>query len=369
MSDNQFQVMNEFSYVAKLQIDIHPEDLERIHLTNYLYVKVESENGQIVTCMLMANSNVEKGRAKISKRCFGKIGFNTYVTIQPQPFQFVKRGIPKVENINKPFVLASEELVDEFSNNVELINITNGYRMKVKLQKATHTADCDKVFLNRYHLLLLELNGDIQKKLIITRAEEDTKKKIVKKLLLGAKSFYFKLTRKIGDLFIGYRELDLRVGYNYPFDETRTVTRMHPNIRKFLGVEENDRLIISYNQKSKKLPVLDLDPENVNEVIKIEDDKTKFIDSHLYIGIPATTRNQLGIPNIGSVIKVRRSMKFILLKHINKLILPLIALWFSIFSIIKANSYQNIIKIILLIIIISPIVIFASLSEERAKVK
>ena len=310
-----------------------------------------------------------KERRKFLKGVLKSSVQTTYVIIHHQPYQFVKRGIPKVENINKPFVLASEELIDQFSHNVELINITNGYRMRVKLQPSSQTLDHDKVFLNRYHLLLLEINGDKQKNLIITRAEDENKKSIVKKLLKGSKKLYFKLTRILGDLFIGYRELDLRVGYIYPFDETRTVTRIHPNIRKFLGVQENDRLIISYNQKNKKLPVLDLDPENVNEVIKIEEEKKKFVDSHLYIGIPATTRNQLGIPNIGSVIKVRRSMKFILLKHINKLILPLIALWFSIISIITADSYQNIIKIILLIFIISPIVIFASLSEERAKVK
>ncbi|MFD2442596.1 hypothetical protein ACFSO7_01100 [Bacillus sp. CGMCC 1.16607] len=364
----KFRLLTECSYVARLQIELNPVDLEKNNLKEYLYVNIISDtNDELIRCLVLSNDKVEVRSAKLSKRCLNLIGKNKeFIYVQQIPFEFVNRSIPKIENINRKEVFASRELIEKYTSRVELVNFTNGYRMIVKLKSSDSSQHSNKVFINRYHLLLLGLDKDVNGKLVIISGQAKNNFNLFKRLILWIKLFLIRTIRKVGYFFIGYRELDLRVGYIYPFDENHKVARMHPNIRKFLGLEENDRLVVSYDNKRCSLPVLDLDTDHVKEVFKIENE---FIDSHLYIGIPATTRNQLAVPNIGSVIKVRRSMKFLLKKHINNLILPLLGLIFAIVSTIKAENLSQIVTNIVLVLIISPVVIFASLSEERAKVK
>lgn len=366
METPSYILTNTPSFVARHQIEVHPNDLIKLKTENHLYVTVGDEYGNEVRCMILSNSAIQIGQAKLSKRCLQCLDSKTKsIFIHPAEFQFINRGIPKVDDIKKKIVYASPDLIAKYSNQVELININTGFRMKLQLRARKDNMTQNKVFINRYHMLLLNLEKDSNTKLVITQSPINSvsmTRKIVKKIL----SFCTNTVKTIGNWFIGYREIELRIGYIYPFDESHKVSRIHPNIRRFLGVEESEKIVIAYNGKRVKLPILDLDTKHIGEVFKVEDE---FTDSHLYIGIPATTRNELDIPNIGTVVKVRRSMKFLLMKHINKLILPIIALWFTIFNFVKADSMENIVKIILLIVTISPIVIFASLSVERSKVK
>ncbi|MBO1004848.1 hypothetical protein [Pseudogracilibacillus auburnensis] len=343
---------------------MNPEDMKKLNVVDYLFVTVEGSDGGHAACMVFANTEVEVEHVKMSKRLARYLKRSTHIGIRPVAYQFVERGIPKIDDINKKVVYASKDIIEKYSNQVELINIENGYRIQLDLElkdDATRTFT-NKIFINRYHMLLLGLTKSVEDRLVVAKMMKN-EQSAMQKFRHSAHDFYNNAIEKLGDFFIGYRELELRIGYIYPFDENHKVARIHPNIRKFLGVQENERLVITYIRRAERLPVLDLDTKHVNEVFKVDDE---FIDSHLYIGIPATTRNRLGIPNIGSVVKVRRSMKFLLMKHINKLILPLIALWFTIISLVRDSGLW---LIICLILILSPIIIFASLSEERSKVK
>lgn len=363
-----FSILDTYSFVPRNQIEIHPAEMDTLQLVDYLDVEIESETGVKARCMIKGNAAVEMGNAKISKRCREALGVTgKTLMIHPSPYQFVVRGIPKVEDINKKTIVASQDLVEKYSNQIELMNVQNGFRMRCKIRKSDDNSFTNKIFLSRYHKLLLDIEENAETKLIITNVHR-IQPAFVQKAWQNCGDFFKTIGTFLGKVFIGYRELDLRIGHIYPFDENHSVIRIHPNVRKVLGVEECDKLFISYNGKTAKLPVLDIDTDNINEVVKIENE---FIDSHLTIGVSASTRNKLGIPNIGTVIKVRRSTKFLLLKHINKLILPLIALWFTIIQFYKTKNMEidHIVKMIVLIVIISPVVIFASLSEERSKVK
>ncbi|MCG7344065.1 hypothetical protein MHZ92_07975 [Sporosarcina sp. ACRSL] len=365
METPSYTLTDKPSFVARYQIEVHPDDLQQVKTENYLFVTVADEFGNDVRCMILSNPTIQRGQAKVSKRCLQRLDPKTKsVFIYATEFQFINRGIPKVDDIKKKFVYASADVIEKYSNNVEIINVKTGFRMKLQL-RARKDDTMNKVFINRYHMLLLDIEKDSHSRLVITQSPIDSSS-MTRKIIRKVKSFCADTVKVIGNWFIGYRELELRIGYIYPFDESHNVSRIHPNIRKFLGVDENERVVIAYNGKRVKLPILDLDTKHIEEVFKVEDE---FTDSHLYIGIPATTRSELDIPNIGTVVKVRRSMKFLLMKHINKLILPIIALWFTIFNFVKADSLENIVKIIILIVTISPIVIFASLSVERSKVK
>ncbi|KYD23085.1 hypothetical protein [Caldibacillus debilis] len=362
MDSAKFERMENYSAVARLQIELNPTDCERLGLQNFLFATAEGESGRKARCMIFANPDIESGKAKASKRLLERIGFDSpTVIIRKEPYQFVRRGIPKIEHINENAVFATKDLIEKYGDQVELIHISNGYRMKLGLKEHENKQLKNKVFINRYQMLLLGLDGGQADRLAIMKSGGDADPSFLRRLFAEIRGGYHALLRSVGQIFVGYRELDLRVGYIYPFDENHRLCRIHPNIAKFLGLEENDRVIVSYNQKEVELPVLYLDTGNAGEVIKIENE---FIDSHLYIGIPATVRFDLSIPNIGTVVRVRRSTKFLLKKHINKLSLPMIALYFTIFSLVENNVHR-----LLLVLVISPLIIFASLSEERAKVK
>lgn len=353
------------SFIARKEIIMNPADCEKLGFVNYIYVDIQAL-GKKITCLCLVDDQIPSGEVKLSKRCFDEFGqpVETIELFQPE-FQFVRRGIPKVENINKKVVYASRDIIERFSNHVELINPKNGYRMNLTLVPADYTDKKNTVFINRYMTLLLDYKNDQETPLVVIK-KQIPKIGWFKQVIALLTNGLIKGLEKIGQFLIGSRELSLRVSYLFPFDENYHVARIHPNTRKFLGVEETDKIIVEYNGKMIKLPVLDLDPEHVDQVVAIQD---PFLDSHVYIGIPAISRKELEIPNIGTVVKVRRSMRFLFFKHINKLILPMIALWFAIIQTFGALNRTNVFWIVLLTIILTPLVIFTSLSDERSKVK
>lgn len=134
-------------------------------------------------------------------------------------------------------------------------------------------------------------------------------------------------------------------------------------------MEETDKIVITYNNKEITVPILDIDTEHIAQLIKLneEDDQLKFIDSHLFIGITALSRNELEIPSIGTSVTVKRSMNSLFLKHLNKLVLPVIALLFTVVQLYKDLNWSIALTVAISLILL-PIIIYTTLSEERAKI-
>ncbi|MCA0991396.1 hypothetical protein [Pseudalkalibacillus hwajinpoensis] len=369
MENNSFFVLEDSIYTPRSEVCLNPNDISSQGLVTFIYVNVIANNGKEVKCLLTSSGEIPQGNAKISKRSKELLGGTiTNINIIKPQFESFNRGIPKVENISNSFVYACTDLVDKYSNDVEIINPKNGFRINIKI-KSYPNAKPKTIYINRYTLLLLGVPpGEKNHKLIITSNKTENRTNILAKVFVCF-TFIKKIPRiilhNIGFFLVGYRELSIRISYLYPFDETHNLARLHPNTRKVMGIEETDKLVVSYKDKKVVLPVLDIDTRHVKQIFKIEDE---FIDSHLYIGIPAAYRKELDIPNIGTVVKVRRSMKFLLFKHVNKLVLPVLALLFTILQLFVSfdMSFYMLVSIITVFV---PIIIYSAVSEERAKIK
>lgn len=363
-----FTLIDKQSFSPREELTMNSEELIELGLVEHIFVDLTSTDNIQVSCLLISNPDISRGNIQLSKRAKDKLGncSTTGLTISKPPFETVLRGIPKVDNISKPYVIACPTLVDKYSNHVELINPKNGFRVNITL-KADDNAKPNTLYFNRYIMLLLEAHSMEQDPLIITSA----------RILPKPKSFIHKLAHTLinrpinalGNLFIGKRELTLRVGHPYPFDEHQNLCRIHPNVRKLLGMEETDKIVISYNSKQITIPILDIDTEHIGGLIKLneENEELKFIDSHLFIGITALSRNELAIPSIGTSVIVKRSMFSLFLKHLNKLVLPVIALLFTVIQLYKDLNWSIALTVIISLALL-PIIIYTTLSEERAKI-
>lgn len=377
-AEHRFELcLERMTYVPKNEASFHPADLEELGLIPYLYADVEGPNGAVARCLLAAAEDVPRGAVVLSKRCREALGLPAkaaepaaqapiVVRLRPPAYAFVQRGIPTVDEIQQPFVKCSPDLVERFTRRVELINPSNGFRLDVELRESEQTRE-NTVYIDRYTMLLLGYDGaGADRRLAIAPRPECIDGAATEGRWPQAKRWLRRrVLEPLGDLYIGRRNVVLRVGHLYPFDEHHNVARIHPNTRKFLGVEETDKIIVTYRDRSVVLPILDVDTEHLDPVFHIKD---KFIDGHLFIGIPAFSRKQLDIPNIGASVQVRRSMKFLLLKHVNKLLLPILALWFTILQLFKDYDF-GIAEVLSITVVLLPFVVYASLSEERAKIK
>lgn len=365
MINYKFRVLPKPTFVAKNEIQLHSEDIDRLELVNYLFVIVNF-NGNEVKCLLQANDEVPKKSVLLSKRVFDNLDLkygdgNTNelilfeVLIYSTQFEPVNRGIPMVDDVGNDAIKACPKLIEKYSNQVEIFNSQNGYRMLVKLISNIDAKE-STVYLDRYTMLLLGADNKNKKQIQLYISKVDGFKQNSD---WNIYKFIKKTLRFIGGIFIGSRQLSLRVAYLYPFDEHNNIGRLHPNTRKLLGIEQTDKVEVIYNGRKIVLPILDFDTGHMDPAFKLEDE---FIDSHLLIGIPAISRHKLQIPNIGTIITVQRRMPFILKKHLNKLILPTIGLCFSLSQIPLKLSYLILIFTILFILIV-----YTSLSEERSK--
>ena len=362
MKLTEINILKQTSFVPVNQIELNPMLIAELGLAGYLSIRVESPAGKSARCMVRPDPGLPAGSARLSKRAKDELGDCESAALHPVRFQHIQTGIPKVENITKKVVFASHDLVDTYSDTIELINLDSGFRIPLTIRKTDNPTFENKIFINRYHKLLLGIDGNSYKNLVITAIPKQRRT-----LRTRVKGLISKTVLAFGKKFIGYREIELRTAYIYPFDESHKVARLHPNVRKVLGIEESDVLVIEYNGNKVKLPVLDIDTNHVEEICKVEQE---FIDGHLSIGIPAAMRKKLGVPHIGTVLHVRRSMAAMLFKHINRLILPVLALWFTVLQFFQPISEkENILKYIAALLILTPVIIFASVSEERSKVK
>lgn len=366
--EQTFTILDKQSLQPREEITMNSEELKELGLVQHIFVDLTAENGVKVSCLILSADEVPRGTIQLSKRAKDKLGdcLTTGLTITKPEYDTVLRGIPKVDEIAKPYVKACPALVRKYTNQVELINPTNGFRVNLTLREDS-TAKPNTLYFNRYIMLLLETHSEGHDPLIITRARTRSQPKP------GIHKLINQLIRRplsaLGNFFIGKRELTLRVGHSYPFDEHQNLCRIHPNVRKLLGMEETDQIVISYNSKQITIPILDIDTEHIAQSVKLhaDNEQLKFIDSHLFIGITALSRNELEIPSIGTSVTVKRSMYSLFLKHLNKLVLPVIALLFTIVQLYKDLNWSIALTVIISLVLL-PIIIYTTLSEERAKI-
>lgn len=338
-------------------------------ISEYIYVEISSGLKRF-RCLLrkmdqevQENIRMENNQLQLTGNIKSKLGTIQTVTLTILSNEKVRKRKPKVEELRSPYIRASRALISKYGNEVELINSTSGYRKFVTLKESfTYTDDCSVGYSRNDSLLLNSNNKQAEQSNIIIQRNYNFKKPNIFFRVIS------KMNRFLGHIFVGYREIDLRVGYVYPFDEGYDVVRMHPESAKILGVTESDVIKVSYNGKTAKQSVLFLNEEHIDKMTQLDEDE-KFIDIHVTLGLNVIVKNKLNIPNPGAIVKVRRSTRFVFKRHLNHLILPMIALFFTIFQLGNTFPAHQVLIIVGITGVVTPIIVFTALSEERSRVK
>lgn len=161
--------------------------------------------------------------------------------------------------------------------------------------------------------------------------------------------------KTIADIYVGKSTLSLLCRRPYESDEGSDIVRMSASNMNLLGIEEMDKVIIKYKDKTVRCRVLKLDDEKA------------FLDSNVptslnnAIGIPVHIRKKLGICNINTAVKVDRDTAFLFKKSINEQIVPILLTLFS----INLFAEQSIWIKILICLAAIPVIVYLNLSSKR----
>ncbi len=371
MGDIRLQVSDDYTTSPSFEVRMNKNDIKTYNLIQYVFVNVRFDTDSI-KCLLLEDkdSTVSEGEIKLSKRTSEKLSKESLngkeIYLKPDKFARVEVYKPKIEKINTNSIEVSNDIIMKYGHYVELINPAKGFRLLAKISKDSKPPKGkNSIRINRHLRLLTGLEDGKSTELIVTKAQENNNNRLIR--------FFKSFVYFVGNIFIGARITKLRVAHLYSFDEGYDLCRINGNTRKVLGIEENDKLIIGYKGKSISLPVIDYIKENIeNYAVKTEGDSS-FYDTHLVIGLPASARFELGVPNIGTIVTVRRNMWHLFLKHINRLVLPLIALLFSIIKVVidltKDNDKLNLDLIVAFFFPLLLLLIYVSFSDVRNKIR
>ena len=188
----------------------------------------------------------------------------------------------------------------------ELINPETGARTQLPIEPYKHKQQDDKT---------IRLDGITRKLLRVDSKDEGENNTIRMRVLTEFNQEKKNLDRFytwIGRLFVDYSYSQFRVLPGYDRDEGRNVVRVNEDVMKGLGIEENDRIIMSWlKETEKKRNVrcqsgweedMELEPAESSESSHGEDES-------LSIRVPSTERDNLNI-SVGDSIRVRRDMRY-----------------------------------------------------------
>lgn len=167
-----------------------------------------------------------------------------------------------------------------------------------------------------------------------------------------------RITNKLLTVFIGNKQLSLKVIRPYTSDETSNIIRLTKSTMTLLGIEEADTVILSYRNKTAKAQVLEMDDL---ELIKETNIMSSSSMMNISVAVPSTIRTHLGLNNIGKVILVERDMTFLLKKNWNIQFVPIIAVMFTVLSVSIFTTWTR----ILLLLFFVPLSMYVTLSRVR----
>jgi len=179
------------------------------------------------------------------------------------------------------------------------------------------------------------------------------------------------LTKCLTDCFIRTASLALGTTRPYEQDEQYDVVRISRTNLYLLGIDEGDKVIVSYGRYYVRARALLFnDSKDVKPVVAKSE--TDMLPGHL-IGVPARLRRKLGIPGINYSVVVMRDTEFLFTKHFSRQALPLLAFAAAFLAAVAVlfgqDEVQNKPALALIALLFSLVVIiFGLFSELRSKV-
>jgi len=188
----------------------------------------------------------------------------------------------------------------------ELINPETGARIQLPIEPYKHKQRENKT---------IRLNGITRKLLRVDSKDEGENNTIQMRVLTEFDQENENLDRFyiwIGRLFVDYSYSQFRVLSGYDRDEGRNVVRMNEDAMKGLGIEENDRIIMSWLKETEKKRNVRCQSgwEEDMELEPAESSESSYGEEEsLSIRVPSTERDNLNI-SVGDSIRVRRDMRY-----------------------------------------------------------
>lgn len=360
-------------YIPRNEIYVTKEWLEENQLHPYIRVRILHGQRKEEGMLLVRDSDaLQQDEAIITNRLRNRLktsGEVSTLTVEAYDFTPVIRAVAKLDEVNSDgCVRMSQNLYDQMGDQIEVINVETGYR-RFYQGKGHVKGKNDRISLTRMDTLMLRSNNEkdlTKSNLVIQKVKYEPSLSRTYLKLWGKTSNFLK------KFFVGYRVVDLRVGYVYAYDENYDVARIHPEAAKLIGVHEGDKLFVYYNNQVANVTVLYMNEETADDIFKpdqLENERLgneKNFHRYVAIGLNAKTKHELQIPNPGTIVQVQRNTQFLFLKHLNVLILPILALIFTYIQL--SAKIDTTLKIVAAIAILF-VIIFTSLSEERSRVK
>lgn len=183
--------------------------------------------------------------------------------------------------------------------------------------------------------------------------------KIIKSKKISEKisEFWTELKNKILETTIGKAEYILKTTWADDTDDKNNVARLNNNMMSLIGISENDKLLISFGEKTVVLRVLSQDNLSDYE-----------------IGIPSSGRRALGMNSINDIVIVYRDMSHTFKRHSQEQTIAILGTVLAVVQVLTAFDFftESLIgKIIAIVICIIAIILmlYFALNEERIKVK
>ena len=176
--------------------------------------------------------------------------------------------------------------------------------------------------------------------------------------------YRYSVGMKISDFLAGGCKMRLTAIRPYKIDDARDIVRLSEDTMTLLGIKETDSVIISYKNTSCKAVAMRMDSYELMKETNIIDSET---DLDITVGIPAPLRKQLGIGDIETEVSVIRDTPFIIKKNLNIQMLSVLGLLLAVFQIGSHSRRLVMIKTAICVVML-PVIIMISLSQERSKV-
>lgn len=173
--------------------------------------------------------------------------------------------------------------------------------------------------------------------------EVKQKEKICIKLKRGIDKLKIRILKKA----IGKSEYLLKTEWTSETDDRNNIARLSSNMMSLLGVSEDDKILVRCGKKQEILRVL------------ANDDLTDY-----QIGIPASARKKLGMNSVNDIVIVHRDMVHIFWRHSEEQTIAILGTVLAVFQVISQIWVG-----VLLCLIVTPLIMYFVLNEERVKVK
>lgn len=266
----------------------------------------------------------------------------------------------------------------------EVVNPVNGCAMDViPIPEDDHKRGTNTIRLTAYQRkLLLVDNGE---EVYFFPSEPSCTKR---NWIHGALA---RLSGLVLEQLVGKRTISLRVVKSMAIHEGTKFVRASREVMHILGVEDLDKVKLIFRGKTIDARIISFDSSNSNDLANTttgkhsleEADDGEIVRAEYYgywadhvridrdsmenyiIQIPSTVRRELGVePN--EIIRVERDRGFLLWKHLNLLLIPILGTVLSAGQLLNHGQERLIVPIT---IVATPIILFLALSHERAKVR